>query len=116
MRFILLLLSIISILSITILSCGDTIYPENMAKRYVYEVSEADITGHGGYIDITELVGITGTGSEKEMPVVMVYGDKRSQGISWEPLSGYAYHLEEGKIFIETTNGNSYYYRIVVIK
>jgi len=115
MRFILLLFSIIIILLMTILSCGDTIYPENMARRYVYEVSEEDITGHGGYVDIAELTGITN--SKDEMPVVMVYGDNRNQTQNyWKPISTVFYHIEEGKVFIDTGGGYSNYYRIVVIK
>ncbi|MGQ9705490.1 MAG: hypothetical protein ACUVWP_00610 [bacterium] len=115
MRFIILLFCITILTFIAILSCGDTIYPSDMARRYVYLVSEEDITGHGGYYDIVELNGITE--NKDEMPVVIVYGDNRNQTQSyWKLLSSISYHIEEARIFIDTNSGNSDYYRIVVIK
>lgn len=107
--------TVILIIVITFLSCGDTIIPPNTAKRTVYLVSEEDITGRGGYIDIAELAGITDVDGETEMPCIIVYGDRRKSD-SWSPLSPQYYKLYEGQIWIDSEGGDSEFYRIVVIK
>jgi len=96
-------------------SCSDEINPSAFARRTVYWATEANITGSGGYVDIVELEGISGTNGEDEMPVVVIYGDKR-QSNHWEEILYTGFHLEEGRVYIDTNIGASSNYRIVVIK
>jgi hypothetical protein len=87
--------------------------PTNAAVRTVYSISEENISGSGGFAEISQLQNI---GDDSQMPLIVVYGDQRSSSLLWYPLSNYIYWLEEGKVYIDTSLGDSDFYRIVVIK
>jgi hypothetical protein len=103
------------VIVLLMLNCDDEINPSAFARRTVYYISEENLTGNGGYVQISELDGINDINGEQEMPVINVYGDKRTD-TNWEELFPNTYRLESGRIFIDATGGNSNYYRIVVIK
>lgn len=95
--------------------CGDEIYSANI-QRYVYEVSEANVTGAGGVIKIPVLkVGQEGAGGG-DMAMVVVYGSGYGHNNRWRALSDV--ELAEGEVKINAGQGGeypSYYYRVVVI-
>lgn len=107
-------LSLAVLVIMTLVSCdsggGNSGYN---AIRKVYEVSEENISGNGGYWDIPELESI---GDYSNMPSVVVYGDQKSAGLRWYPLDLYRYDLEEGKIYIQVSPSDNDFYRIVVVK
>jgi hypothetical protein len=107
-------LALVVLVIMTVVSCdsggGNSGYN---AIRKVYEVSEENISGNGGYWDIPELENI---GDYTNMPLVIVYGDKHSSGIEWHLITDYYTFCEEGKIYIDTGSGYSDFYRIVVVK
>ncbi|NIT35837.1 MAG: hypothetical protein GTN49_04955 [candidate division Zixibacteria bacterium] len=96
--------------------CGDEMAGTVGAERYVYEVSEANVTGAGGLIDVPTLqVGQEGAGG-RDMAQVAVYGSGYGQNNRWRML--YDVDLMEGKVKIKAGKGAeypSYYYRVVVI-
>ncbi len=98
------------------LGCGDEVNGTVGAERYVYEVSEANVTGADGFIDVPTLkVGQKGEGG-RDMAQVAVYGSGYGHSNRWRML--YDVDLMEGKVKIEAGQGAEYpshYYRVVVI-
>ena len=93
--------------------CGDEVYSSSI-QRIVYEVSEANVTGAGGYIDVPALhVGTAGKSGAGEMASVVVYGNGRGPSNQWTMLASTVLH--EGRVWIEHQEYESYYYRVVVI-
>ena len=93
--------------------CGDEVDGTVGAERHVYEVSEANVTGAGGFIDVPTLkVGQEGAGG-RDMAQVAVYGSGYGQNSRWRML--YDVELMEGKVKIDPDEHSSYYYRVVVI-
>jgi hypothetical protein len=96
--------------------CGDEVDGTVGAERYVYEVSEANVTGAGDFIDVPTLkVGHEGEGG-RDMAQVAVYGSGYGRNNRWRML--YDVDLMEGRVKIEAGEGAeypSYYYRVVVI-
>lgn len=93
--------------------CGDEVYSSSI-QRIVYEVSEANVTGAGGYIDVPTLhVGTAGKSGAGEMASVVVYGNGRGPSNQWKMLVSTVLH--EGRVWIEHREYESYYYRVVVI-
>ncbi len=95
------------------LGCGDEVDGTVGAERYVYEVSEANVTGAGGFIDVPTLqVGQEGTGGG-DMASVVVYGSGYGQNNRWRMLDFV--ELSDRKVKVQTDEYPSYYYRVVVI-
>lgn len=96
-------------------ACGDEMYSASI-QRYVYEVTEANVTGAGGFIDVPILkVGQEGDGGA-EMAIVAVYGSGYTSNNQWRMLNEVT--LSEGKVKINAGQGSEYpshYYRVVVI-
>ncbi len=93
--------------------CGDEIYSSNI-QRIVYEVTEANVTGAGGFIDVPALhVGKVGEPSAGEMASVVVYGNGRGPSNQWTMLTSTVLH--EGRVWIDPSEYESYYYRVVVV-
>lgn len=93
--------------------CGDELLPAATVSRYVHEVSEANVTGNGGVVNVPEIkVGQTGDGGA-DMPAVIVYGSGYAGNNHWKSLSDF--EVYEGKVRINTNEWPSYYYRVVVI-
>jgi hypothetical protein len=93
--------------------CGDEIYGTNGVQRYVYEVSEANVTGAGGVIKVPVLnVGKEGRGGG-DMAMVLVYGSGRGGNNHWHLLGEVT--LSQGEVEINSKEYESYYYRVVVI-
>ena len=95
----------------------DTILPPagTYAQRYVQEITEANLSGQGGDVTMPSLEVAPPAGNAERMPLVLVYGDKRSQD-SWTTLETSAYYFTEGLIHIDASTGDSSAYRIVVLK
>jgi len=93
--------------------CGDEVYGSDI-QRYVYEVSEANVTGAGGKITVPVLqVGQEGGGG-RDMGMVVVYGSGRGQNNRWQMLLNV--DLREGEVWVDPNEGGgNYYYRVVVI-
>jgi hypothetical protein len=92
--------------------CGDEVDGTVGAERYVYEVSEANVTGAGGFIDVPTLqVGQEGTGGG-DMAQVAVYGSGYGQNNRWRLLTDL--ELSERKVKVDTEEYRSYYYRVVI--
>jgi hypothetical protein len=95
------------------IGCGDEIYSSSI-QRIVYEVSEANVTAAGGYINVPALhVGKVGETSAGEMASVVVYGNGRGPSNQWTMLASTVLH--EGRVWIDHNEYQSYYYRAVVI-
>ena len=96
-------------------ACGDEVYSASI-QRYVYEVSEANVTGAGGVIKVPVLnVGQEGD-EGREMPMVAVYGSGYSRNNHWLMLNEV--ELSQGEVKIKVGSQAeypSYYYRVVVI-
>jgi len=100
------------------LSCEqDTILPPEgtYVQRYVQQITEANLSGQGGVVDMPSLSVSPPGGIPQRMPMVLVYGDNRSSS-EWSLLSADAYYFSEGQIHIDPTIGNSGVYRILVLK
>jgi hypothetical protein len=94
-------------------ACGDELYSSNI-QRIVYEVSEANVTAAGGYIDVPVLhVGTAGKSGAGEMASVVVYGNGRGANNQWTMLTSTVLH--EGRVWIEYREYESYYYRVVAV-
>jgi hypothetical protein len=96
------------------IGCGDEMVSgADGAQRYVYEVSEANVTGNGDIINVPVLkVGQEGGGG-RDMAMVAVYGSGYGQNNQWRMLT-YV-NLREGKVEINHSEYQSHYYRVVVI-
>ena len=87
--------------------------PADENQRYVYEVSEANLTGTGGYVDVPMLhVGTAGQGG-RSMPLVLVYGNGRNENDIWRMLVNI--EVSEEKVKVDPQEYPSYYYRVVVL-
>ena len=94
------------------IGCGDEVYSSSI-QRYVYEATEANVTGAGGVIKVPVLnVGQEGDGGG-DMAMVVVYGSGRNRSNQWRMLNEV--NLSEGEVEINTKEYESYYYRVVVI-
>lgn len=94
--------------------CGDEVNGTVGTERYVYEVSEANVTGAGGYVDVPTLnVGEAGVSGARNMASVVVYGNGRGKNNRWIMLSRPV--LSEGRVWIDHDEHESHYYRVVVI-
>ncbi|UCH78482.1 MAG: hypothetical protein JSU81_00615 [Candidatus Coatesbacteria bacterium] len=96
-----------------LLGCGDEIYGSDI-QRYVYEVSEANVTAAGGKITVPVLhVGQEGEGGG-DMGIVAVYGSGRGRNNRWQILLNV--DLREGEVWVDPNEGGgNYFYRVVVI-
>ncbi|MGD8718446.1 MAG: hypothetical protein PVH29_06435 [Candidatus Zixiibacteriota bacterium] len=96
------------------LGCGDEMLEgADGVQRTVYEVSEANLTGNGGYISIPDLhVGEAGSGGN-DMAMVIVYGSGRGGNNEWKML--FSTILSEGRVWVDSGEYESFYYRAVVI-
>ncbi len=93
--------------------CGDELFPAEGAQRYVYEASEANVTGAGGVIPAAAVhVGHAGSGGVN-MSQVVVYGSGYNNNDTWRMLLDV--DVSEGKVKVDTGEYPSYYYRVVVI-
>ena len=99
--------------------CGDEwLYADDIPRRIVYEFSEANATGAEGKLDCPEIeVGTAGDG-RGTMPMVIVYGDGRSQNNVWRMVMDHTEisEIAEGQVTIDTNEYESHFYRVVVIK
>ncbi len=95
------------------IGCSDEMLPAAETQRYVYEVSEANVTGAGGYVDVPVLhVGAAGQGG-RSMPLVLVYGSGRGGNDVWQMLVNV--EVSEEKVKVDPQEYPSYYYRVVVL-
>jgi len=96
------------------IGCGDEMLPAaEGAQRIVVEVSEANLTGNGGYVDIPVVnVGTEGNGG-RDMASVVVYGSGYGQNNRWRMITGI--ELSQGKVKIDPNEYGSFYYRVVVV-
>lgn len=96
---------------------ADTVLPAEgtYVQRYIMEITEANLTGQGGKVDMPSLSVSVPGGDQNRMPMVLVYGDKRRDN-EWQRLEVSAYKFYEGTIEIDPNVGQSSYYRIVVLK
>lgn len=97
--------------------CGDEwlVGDGGIPARYVYEFSEANATGAGGKLDCPAVsVGTEGEGGSM-MPLVIVYGDGYNQNNKWRMVMDHT-EVVEGQVIIDTSEYQSHYYRVVVIK
>jgi len=96
------------------IGCGDEpLNGADGAQRYVYEVSEANVTGNGDVINVPVLkVGQEGGGG-RDMASVAVYGSGYGSNNTWLMLT-YV-ELREGKVKIRHDEYQSHYYRVVVV-
>jgi len=96
------------------IGCGDELVNgADGAQRYVYEVSEANVTGNGDVINVPLLnVGQEGAGG-RDMAMVAVYGSGYGSNNTWRMLTFV--ELSEGKVAINHDEYRSHYYRVVVI-
>lgn len=94
--------------------CGDEMLNgADGAQRYVYEVSEANVTGNGDVIDVPILkVGQEGGGG-RDMAMVAVYGSGYGSTNTWRMLTFV--ELSEGKVKVNHNEYRSHYYRVVVV-
>jgi hypothetical protein len=96
-------------------ACGDEVYSASI-QRYVYEVTEANVTGAGGVIKVPVLkVGQEGDGG-REMAMVAVYGSGYTRNNQWRMLNEV--DISEGEVKINAGQGSEYpshYYRVIVI-
>lgn len=97
------------------MGCGDEISPTAFARRTVYEVTQANITGNGNNVEIEELIGIFDVGGEQEMPAITIYGRDETDDY-WEIENRLDYEIRDGLIHWNPAEPNYQYYRIVVIK
>lgn len=95
--------------------CGDELFAENIPTRYVYEFSEANATGAGGKLDCPAITVGTAGENYSVMPMVIVYGDGYNQNNKWRMVMDHT-EVAEGQVIIDTTEYQSHYYRVVVIK
>lgn len=95
-------------------ACGDEpLNGADGAQRYVYEVSEANVTGNGDVIDVQVLnVGQEGGGG-RDMASVVVYGSGYGSNNTWRMLTFV--ELKNGQVKINHNEYSSHYYRVVVI-
>jgi hypothetical protein len=93
-------------------ACGDEVYSASI-QRYVYEVTEANVTGADGVIKVPVLkVSQEGDGG-RETAMVVVYGSGRNRNNQWRMLNEV--DLSEGEVRVNPGEHESYYYRVVVI-
>ncbi|HUU56155.1 MAG TPA: hypothetical protein VMW93_02330 [bacterium] len=94
--------------------CGDEMLNgADGAQRYVYEVSEANVTGNGDVIDVPILkVGREGGGG-RDMATVAVYGSGYGSNNTWRMLTFV--ELSEGQVKVNHDEYRSHYYRVVVV-
>lgn len=94
--------------------CGDEMLNgADGAQRYVYEVTEANVTGNGDVIKVPILnVGQAGAGG-RDMAMVAVYGNGYGTGDTWKMLIDV--ELGEGEVTINHDEYRSHYYRVVVV-
>jgi hypothetical protein len=95
--------------------CGDELFAENIPTRYVYEFSEANATGAGGKLDCPAITVGTAGENYSVMPMVIVYGNGREQNNTWRMVMNHTV-VSEGLVTIDTSEYESHYYRVVVIK
>jgi hypothetical protein len=94
--------------------CGDEIVNgAGSGQRYVYEVSEANVTGNGDVINVPVLkVGQAGD-LGRDMAMVAVYGSGYGSSAIWRMLTFV--ELSEGKVRVNHNEYPSHYYRVVVV-
>ena len=97
--------------------CGDTWVNGDggIPTRYVYEFSEANATGAGGKLDCQAITVGTAGENYSVMPMVIVYGNGREQNNTWRMVMNHTV-VSEGLVTIDTSEYESHYYRVVVIK
>ena len=94
--------------------CSDEYAPAaEGAQRYVYEVSEANLTGAGGDVNVPVMhVGHLGNGGAN-MAQVTAYGSGYGNTDRWRML--VKVELVEGAVHLDSNEYPSYYYRVVVV-
>ena len=93
--------------------CGDELFSAEGAQRFVYEASEANVTGAGGVIEAPQVhVGHEGSGGAN-MSQVIVYGSGYGNNDTWRTLSNV--DISEGEVKVDTNEYPSYYYRVVAV-
>jgi hypothetical protein len=97
--------------------CGDEwiVGDGGIPARYVYEFSEANATGAGGELDCPAVTVGTAGENYSVMPMVIVYGNGREQNNTWRMVMDHTV-VSEGMVTIDTSEYESHFYRVVVIK